>query len=295
MKTLLYLASGPYCIHYADLPFDRMIFVDRSQKRGETYPGDSGRFRFISADALMAIDRLKREGVRIDCLVSVNEGLIQGGGTYPIFSGFLMGYLSPLLRDEFTLVCDLNYYVAQLRTPMGKLDWGFKKLKRLQREDDGYIDPSIFSYSQQRYPRDGYGHVFVMQRQRSVTELSLPDTDTKVKIVHGSIWDDEKQLDLIGLNLLSRQPLMGGARGEIRSVDDFFRAKPKVMDINGQSFNEILTHCQERGHKRLGLTPWMGGNYQGVLDALRGMRDMPFESITFYHLNRNDFSMLRGR
>ena len=294
MKTLLYLASGPYCPQYADLPFDKMIFVDRDRNLGETYPIDTAKIRFISADALMAIDMLKREGVRIDCLVSVNEGLIQGGGSYPIFSGFLMGYLSPLLRDEFTLVCDLNYYVAQLRTPMGKLDWGFQKLRRLQRNDDGYIDPSIFPYSQQRHPRDGYGHVFVMQRQRSVTELSLPDTNTKVKVVHGRIWDDENQLDFIGLNLLSRQSLMEGARGEIRSVEDFFRAKPKVMDINGKSFNEILTHCKERGHTRLGLTPWMGGNYQEMLDALRGMRDMPFESIAFYHLNRNDFSMLRG-
>jgi len=75
MKTLLYLASGEYYPEYDTLPFDRLIFVDRNIGFAKSYPKNDPRIRFIPADALIAIDMLKKEGVKIDCLVSVNEGL----------------------------------------------------------------------------------------------------------------------------------------------------------------------------------------------------------------------------
>jgi hypothetical protein len=144
MKTLLYLASGKYYPEYAALPFDRLIFVDRSQGYAKSYPENNPQIRFIVADALRAIDMLKQEEVKVDCLVSVNEGLDEGGGNYPIFSGFLMGYLSPLLHDTFTLVCNLNNYKSKYKI-LNKLDWGFKKLKKNRARNGRVYRPgSIF-------------------------------------------------------------------------------------------------------------------------------------------------------
>jgi len=110
MKTLLYLASGEYSPVYENLPYDQIICVDRCSDLVRTYPLKSTKVRFIGRDALFAIDQLQQEGTQIHALVSMNEGLFEGGGSYPIFSGFLMGYLAPILAEELVLICDLSYY-----------------------------------------------------------------------------------------------------------------------------------------------------------------------------------------
>jgi hypothetical protein len=301
MKTLLYLASGKYYPEYAALPFDRLIFVDRSPGYAKSYPENNPQIRFIGADALRAIDMLKQEEVKVDCLVSVNEGLDEGGGNYPIFSGFLMGYLSPLLHDKFTLVCNLNNYKSKYKI-LNKLDWGFKKLKKIEPGMEGYIDPAQFSYAQHQSASANFGNVYLMQRDRSEISLNIPNSFTQAKIIHGSIWDDEQILDVIGLNLLSKHSLHDYSNGnynknneknKIRTVDSFFEAKSKVMDINGRSFAEIMADCKAKGCQRIGLTPWKKGDYKEVIEYLKNNNDNAFISITFYHLNKKDFKALR--
>ena len=307
MKTLLYLASGEYYPEYESLPFERLIFVDRSQSFAKSYPKNNPRIRFIAADALLAIDMLKQEGVKIDCLVSLNEGMNEGGGTYPIFSGFLMGYLSPLLNDEITLVCNLNSYVSKLQI-LNKLDWGFKKIKKLKPGIPGYIDPAQFSSSQHKRVSANFGNVFLMERNKAEILVNLPDTFTQVKIIHGSIWEDEQTLDMIGLNLLSKHSLYdynndnytnhkknnkNTENTKINTVDSFFNTKPKVLDIIGKSFAEIMEYCMEKGYKHIGLTPWNKGNYQDVINYLKNLNNKTFNSINFYHLNKKDFKVLR--
>ena len=250
---------------------------------------------------------LKQEGVKIDCLVSLNEGLYGGGGNYPIFSGFLMGYLSPLLNDRFTLVCNLNYYASELKI-LNKLDWGFKKNKMLKPSMPDYIDPALFSYSQHQSKNANFGNVFIMEREKSEIAFNLPDSLTKIKIIHGSIWEDEQTLDLIGLNLLSRHSLYDynndnytnhnknnnkTENTKINTVKQFFNAKPKVIDINGKSFSEIMEYCEGEGCKHIGITPWNKGNYQDVINYLKNLKNNPFKSITFYYLNKKDFKGLR--
>ncbi len=295
MKTLLYLASGEYYPEYETLPFERLIFVDRSQGYAKSYPENNPRIRFIAADALLAIDMLKQEGVKIDCLVSVNEGLYGGGGNYPIFSGFLMGYLSPLLNDQVTLVCNLNYYASELKI-LNKLDWGFKKIKKLKLGTLGYIDTAQFSSSQHERVSSNFGNVFIMEREKSEISFNLPVSLTLIKIIRGSIWEDEQNLDMIGLNLLSKHSIYDYNNDnytnhnknnkkpeytKINTVDQFFNAKPKVMDINGKRFSEIIESCEEKGCKHIGLTPWNKGNYQDVINYLKNIKDKPFNSITF--------------
>jgi len=74
MSTLLYLASGNYRPIYEDFDFDQIILVDRNMKLQLPRPADS-KVELIRGDALPAIKRLKqRKGLKINCLVSVNEG-----------------------------------------------------------------------------------------------------------------------------------------------------------------------------------------------------------------------------
>jgi hypothetical protein len=108
MKRLLYLASGAYQSAYKTLPFERMYFVDANRKLKESFRFASKHHRFLASDALLAVDYLIRKQLKIDCLVVVNEGLFEGSGHYPMFSDFLMGYLSPILKDDFLLICDVG-------------------------------------------------------------------------------------------------------------------------------------------------------------------------------------------
>jgi hypothetical protein len=111
---------------------------------------------------------------------------------------------------------------------------------------------------------------------------------------------------VIGINLLSKYSLHDNNNDKnlnknnkknentkINTVDQFFNAKPKVMDINGKSFSEIMEYCEEKGYKHIGITPWNKGNYQDVINYLKNLKDKPFNSITFYHLNKKDFKSLR--
>jgi hypothetical protein len=114
MKRLLYIASGAYESAYQELPFDRLYFVDSNRKLKESFRFASKRHRFLAMDALFAVDYLISKQIKIDCLVVMNEGLFQGSGQYPMFSDFLMGYLSPILKDDFLLITDLHPYLYYL-------------------------------------------------------------------------------------------------------------------------------------------------------------------------------------
>jgi len=139
-KTLLYLASGEIYEDYCKLPFKKMIFVDR-QNQDISFQDD--RINFIRADALFAIEQSRNNKIKIDYLVSINEGILEGGGNYPVLSDFMLGYMSPILSDEFFLIYDPSYY-RSLYMNLNP-EWGFKKTV-VNSEDPGYIFPSMFSY-----------------------------------------------------------------------------------------------------------------------------------------------------
>jgi len=284
MSTLLYLASGDYNPKYEDLNFDEIILVDKSSRLGANIPKNS-KVKLITMDALAAIRVLKkrRGNIKIDCLVSVNEGLFEGGGDYPMFSDFLLGYLSPILSDKLLVITDIAYYnAAKIGKRVAKMDWGFEsELIPADQDNPLYIDPRIFAtYGVREKPN--YGDVFLLKRNKREQALSLnPQLD--IKLVHGSIWEDEDQLDLIGLKLRPRK--------RSRKVDDFFQGLD-VYDITNKSIEEILKDAEDKKVKHLGLTPWMNGNYDHVMDVLRNYTPIHLKKISFYHLRKKDYDKM---
>lgn len=290
-KTLLHLASGPYSEDYSKLDFERQIHVDRLPNLSRTFPKNDHRIRFVGKDALCAIDELKGENVKIDTLVSLNEGLYGGGGNYPVFSGFLMGYLAPLLRDEITLIYNPSYYASELRTPMSKLDWGFAKIRKIEADDTHYIDPIIFSSELREGWKSFKAQVLRMKKIRNTQTFQLKNAATKIRLIHGSIWDDEEILDLIGLNLLSEHPIYPFC-GKHRTVSSFFKSKNKVFDIKNTSFDSILNFARAKGLQHIGLCPWLNKDYSSIMECLNVAGSHLPEMISFYHLNRNDYQQL---
>ena len=289
-KNLLYLASGGYKPAYENLPFDYMYFVDGNSNFKNSYPQNHPKITFLGMDALLAIDHLKSKQVKIDCVVLINEGLYQGGGSYPLFSDFLTGYLSPIVQTEYLLICDLSYYNSNL-TAVTKMNWGHIILKKLTSEDNNYINPKLFTSYRDFLPDELFGDVFLMKKEHKITPLQSSNSAVKIEIVHGSIWEDEIDLDFMGLNLKSNHSLVG--RNSItRNVVDFFESKPKVHNIKEKDFSEILTISNQHHAKRIGLVPWNNGNYDEILNLLNTMPVNNIEFIRFYHLNKGDFKDL---
>ena len=287
MSVLLYLASGNYRPEYEELEYDKIILVDRSFNSKFPRPANS-KVELIWGDALDAIKKLKRrEDLRIDCLVSVNEGLFEGGGDYVIFSEFLLGYLSPILSDELLVITDISYYnVAAIGKKVAKMDWGFESVK-VEREHPQYIYPGIFTtYEDDNNP--DYGNVFLLKRKKNQTALPIsPRLD--INVVHGSIWEDEDRMDLLGFNIRPRRD-----RG-YRRINEFFQNIEGLYDIHGKSIEEILAYAEENKVKHLGLTPWMNGDYGHVMDVLSKYEPSHLQKITFYHLRKKDFGVIYGR
>lgn len=279
------MASGVYNPAYENLPYDQIICVDRCSELVRTYPRQGSKVRFIGRDALFAIDQLKDEGVQVHALVSMNEGLFEGGGSYPIFSGFLMGYLSPLLAEELALICDLSYYNQSNMKGLSRLDWGFEKVREINRGEAGFMDPHQFYNNPGENPNRG--NQFILRKANKKT-LVQNQHGVDVQILQRSLWEDESRLDLIAFPLSSRHELLNGSEQGIHSPAEFFRQKG-VMDIENLTFNEILDLAQHQGAQKLGLGPWNNGQYQEVFEILQSDAIRGFQSLYFYHLSPNDY------
>lgn len=291
MRTLLYLATGAYLDVFSQLPFDKMYFVEKNdilyKKSYQNIPPNA---ELICMDALKSIDYLKSQGVKVDCLVSLNEGLKEGGGGYAMLSDEVMGYLSPILKNEFTLICDFSHYDFWKRDQYKNFDWGFEKVEEVKDGDSDFINPKAFTESQ-KYNSGSYGHVYKMKRITQTRRLTFNNQSLEVKLVRGSIWNDEPKLDAIGLSF-NPSKLEGDAAYNSQSISDFFESKPKVFNLKKMTFDKVLEYCEQNKVKHLGLCPWLKGNYQEVITRLQGVLPQSLERISFYHLNRGDFQEL---
>lgn len=289
MKTLLYLASGAYSPQYSSLPFDKMFFVDCDTGLKRSYPEPPTHIRFIGKDALLSIDQLKRDNVHIDCLVVINEGLFEGGGSYPMFADFLMGYLYPLLKDEFTLITDLIPYQTTEYKALSKLDWAVEKVAELFPGDNNYLNPHIFTtYASNK--AEPFGQVFKMRKVDCKTVFHTENNHIKVKLIHGSIWSDADDLDYIGLKLANDGVRLhiSGIRN-IRTSSEFFASKRNVHNLQNKSFEEILHEAESKKVEVIGLTPWGANDYEEVLALLENHQGANLKEVRFYHINSNDF------
>jgi hypothetical protein len=291
-RTLLYLASGGYCIEYESLPYQKVILVDKAKEFTSVNLPFNSKVELWNLDALDAINEISQRGLIIDCVVSINEGLLEGGGDYVIFSDFLMGYLSPFLADNLILIADLSYYNSiKIKSHIAKFDWGFEKIKCLLTNDENYINPIIFSNKLRniRVPQTcNYGQVFYLKRNYSIINKKIGSIH--IRLIHGSIWKDSKQLDSIGVSF----PLSieSSTRAINPNVLDFFNKIPNTFQLNNLSIIEIIQMCKNKNWRRVGLMPWKKGDYKQVFKDLLNFRENEIIELSFYHLNKSDYQDL---
>jgi hypothetical protein len=324
MRTLLYLASGGYQNVYDDLPYERIILVDRGLRTRITTKGfgstdvvinlrnenevlefisdnlllngiiPGGRHKVVlelGMDAIPALTILIELKVKIDALVSINEGLWEGGGDYYIFSDLIMGLTIPLFNEKVTLVCDPNYY-AHCRRFQQKFFkdslWGCAKTE-VGVEDADYLNPKLFSTDQ----REFHGNVFNLQKNRVAQRYS--GGVVNVQLIKDSIWSDHNDLHLI---VFPESALSGFLYGYLYAID-VLSARFNVEEWRSTELQDItLRWYREKNTPTvkgiLGMVSHSFLNYPedifNLIDCLNRLQ-IPLE-VRFYCLT--DYQFERG-
>lgn len=283
IKTLVYFASGPYKKKYELLPYDRIYLVDYcfagkgnckiGTRNQNIRVSKSGKVICLGMDCLDAVNYLNKIKVRIDCFVALNEGLYEGGGRYAINSDMFLGYVIPILSDEYIHIFNKSYYINQFHVTMD-LPYLMTEIKE---GDQEYLDPFLFS--DDNYHK-GHAKVYRMKKQTTVKELNI-NPNIQVSIIHDSIWNYKDELDLIAISVTPQ------------GQEEFFTGSNKLVSLRGLSLPEILELCVKNKIVRIGFTPWLQGNYSSFIDQIRNYSKEYPKVISLYHLNKKDFKSLR--
>lgn len=277
MKTLVYFASGPDREEYQDLDFDKIYLIDnyfRNRNRFQNRVVSKGKIRCIGMDCLESIEYLKKEKVKIDCFVSLNEGLYEGGGSYAINSDMFLGYAMPLFKDQYIHIMNKEYYHNHYNVSMD-LPYVFEEIKD---NDNSYIKPDIFS--KYKWVTNN-AKVFIMNKKTNTIVEFLLSPTRKVKIIHDSIWNYYDYLDVLVVSY-SKQ-----------GQQDFFDRIPKVLNSKSIELDKIFDYCKENKINKIGFTP-LGYNYNKYLIKRLSNYDLMYlREVIMFHLNRNDYREIK--
>lgn len=278
MKTLVYFASGRYKEEYQDLDFDKIYLIDhcfRSRNHQHSNISVKGKTTCIGMDCLQSIQLLKKEGVVIDCFVSLNEGLYEGGGSYAINSDMFLGYAMPLFREKYVHIMNKNYYQGHFHVSMD-LPYSIQEITEV---DNRYISPFIFSMEDYH---KGHAKVFQMtKKDHHVQEFQLNDK-IKLRIIHDSIWSFYEKLDACVVSF-SQQ-----GQGQ------FFNQIPKVVNFRNTDVEKLFAFCDEKQLNKIGFTPFGGGSYNWFIEKLeKYQKDYPKE-VYLFHLNKDDYGEIKA-
>lgn len=205
--------------------------------------------------------------------MSLNEGLYEGGGSYAINSDFFLGYVMPLLRDNYTHIVNRDYYHKMYNVSM---DLPFD-MEEIFENEKGFISPFIFS--KDNYQK-GKAKVFQMTRIFNTEKLSI-NPNMMISINHDSIWNYYNNLDLIVISFTQQ------------GQGTYFDNLRKTINLNSYSIDKVFEYCKINRIEKIGFTPWGNGYYNSFINRLKDFEgDYPKE-IFLFHLNKGDYKEIK--
>lgn len=284
-KSLVYYASGRVVRkEYYHLPYDHIVLVDYNFR--STF-AVRGKVIIVGMTALQATAAFIKAGIKFDAFVCINEGLSEGGGYYPINGNWSMGTILPILKDTYLHIACPEYY--------GRTRWREKlfnlphKAELLNASDPDYIDPMTFSEYSYWAERAGIWRV-TKQPGKSATFKAGNRTIT---LQHKNIWDDYDMLDTLMVRCTPQEAKNLHQLGS--KAMPHWRTNYEYRGCDYKSnFEQILHYCNLHRIEKLGLTPWLGGNYNRFIDYLKANEARyPYpQEVYFYHLHHNDYQQL---
>jgi hypothetical protein len=279
-KTLVYFASGNRVDEeYKNLKYDNVILVDYTFKHCSY---DGNKIFSLCLDAIVAVYILKQLNVKIDCYVSVNEGIYEGGGKYSLNSNYFLNFCFPLFSDTVLYMANKKeYYAGSEYANLRKhyLELPFKSKRTVLPEDAEYISPIIFS------PYEGYRAEVFLFVNKLDSNSSFNCGDIPIHVHKNSIWNSEEELDVI---------YVGFENNYQKAI--FEKLEPKIIDtanfnlINRECINDINlvnAHFTDKNIKKVGIMT--NGSYYFDLTKFLSLEiNKDVEEIHFFNLENAD-------
>lgn len=284
-KTLVYFASGKTIKEeYCSLPYSNIILVDYGFKNHQLV---QDKVFCLKMDCLAAVKLFKILNISIDCFVCINEGLGEGGASYPINSDNFIGYCSQILNSPLIHIGQPGYYQGEdIHYRKHYLDIPFENKIELNDSSPAYIDPKMFStgYSY----RNGKVHQITFETK---TPRKITFNNVTINIKHRSIWDDQFMLDGLFLNIREN-----AIRENLELFEEkiyFFRNQHSrhCNEKRWYAFSEVIALCTSKKLDKIGLVPHRGDYLEEVNEFKNNPSEYPKE-VTYYHLNKGDYKDL---
>jgi hypothetical protein len=224
-------------------------------------------------DCLDAVNYLNKLNVKASTFISLNEGMYEGGGIYPLCGDPIISYIMLILNDEYIHIMNKNYYGNNYHVTMD-LPYQMTEIKE---GDQDYLSPFIFS--DDKY-HQGNAKVYRMQKMTSIEALHI-NSKINISVIHDSIWNFRDELDLLAISITPQ------------GQEDFFERSNKVVSLRKLSVSEVLDICVQNKIERIGFTPWAKGKYSSFIDQIKNYTKEYPKVISLFHLNRKDYKSLR--
>jgi hypothetical protein len=251
MKTLAYFASGKDKMDFSTFNYDRIILVDNgftTSSFSETIENNKLVIR-MSCDSIKAIDILKKKKIKLDCFISINEGLFEGGGHYPLNGEYFQSYLSGILKDTYYHVYAPSYYNnSDFRTLSSRNAFrksSFVRVSIIDFKTTG-VDSTILNNA------GNYDlKCFKMIRKEEETFV----ISENINLIYGNIWNHLEEYDHLFLPL--------------NTHTKFLNKNNKLHWFPKGEFP--FTELHFTNHKnpiKIAIIPWYSNNYKEELTEL---------------------------
>lgn len=273
MKTLAYFASGIEKMDFSTFEYDRIILVD--------YEFDTGLYNIktennktiirMSCDAITAVDLLKSKGIKLDCFISINEGLEEGGGYYPLNGEYFLSYLSPILNDTYFHIYAPSYYRSTNLKPLASKknfsNASFNKVMEVDFKIPGIVPSELNNAANCQLE--------CFQMQRKEEEIFYLDNNKKVKLIQGNIWNHTEDFECLFLpsNRLTK----------------FFDNHKKIHWFEKGNFPfDELKKIDYKIPIKIAILPWYSKNYKVELGKLVEFAQNKNIEITLFFQDSRD-------
>ena len=253
MKTLAYFASG---IHFDFdklnlIQFDKIILIDYNFKfNNSKIKQINNKILLLKMDAFEAVDYLISKNIKLDCFMSLNEGLCEGGGYYPMNGFYFLSYLSPVLKDTYFHIYDPSYYRFEGCYILGTKN-AFK--------NHWFMESEKLKVSSIGLPIDSFSNLekaICLKMVKKQIEISPSKHLNSIEYIKGNIWENYDNLDLLVLP-------------HHRMYSMYITGKEKVKWFKDNVFPHLqIEQLSLIKNSVIGLVLWHGKNYEDDFNRL---------------------------
>lgn len=271
MKTLAYFASGIE-FDYKELEkiqFDKVILVDKNFSFNSTVKVVNKKVVLLKMDAFEAVDYLKKEKIQLDAFISLNEGLCEGGGDYPLNGFYFLSYLTPILKDNYIHIYDPSYY---------RFSSYFSLCTKRAFKDHWFVEGGKIKLADLGIPVQSFHNLekaICIKMVKKNEEETTSEKFSSLKYVKGNIWGHSSEVDKMILP-------------HNRIHTRFIPARTNLIWFKKNEFPfEQLKGLNFPENAILGLTLWYGKDYSTDFEALNewALKNQVIVKVFYVHGN----------